>query len=143
MHTLEKISPIQQKAIALLAEGSNLTDTAKQLEISRKTLSGWLNGNEDFQAALKDAQAEIFSEQVRHIKSKTKRAIEVLSDALESENLRVRLSAASKLLTIVGLQTSIAESEKPVPIIFPPAIHSELCPSCGEKSFNAFLAEMD
>ncbi len=138
---IEKLSPIQQKAIGLLAEGSNLTDTAKQLEISRKTLSVW-NGNEDFQAALSAATAEIFSDEVRRIKSKTAKAIDVLFDCLESDNARIRLSAASKLLTVVGLQTSIADAEKPTPIIIPPTVYSQTCSDCGRKHEERFFAEL-
>ncbi len=138
---IEKLSPIQQKAIGLLAEGSNLTDTAKQLEISRKTVSVW-NGNEDFQAALSAATAEIFSDEVRRIKSKTAKAIDVLFDALENPNLRIRLTAASKLLSIVGIQTSIAESEKPAPIIFPPAIISQNCATCAVKIEQRYFEEL-
>jgi transposase-like protein len=139
---IEKMSAVQQKAIALLADGSNVTDAAQQCEIARKTLSGWVNANEEFKTALKDAQAEIFSDEIRRIKSKTKKAIDVLFDSLENPNLRIRLTAASKLLTIVGIQTSIAESEKPAPIIFPPAIISQNCATCAVKIEARYFEEL-
>jgi hypothetical protein len=142
MDILEKLSPIQQKAIALLTSGESITGAAEQLQIARQTLSGWVNGNEHFQTALKDAQAEIFSDEVRRIKSKTARAIEVLFDSLESDNARIRLAAASKLLTVVGLQTSIADADKPTPIIIPPTVYSQTCDDCGKKVEERFFAEL-
>jgi hypothetical protein len=139
---IEKLSPVQQKAIALLADGSSVTDAAQQCEIARKTLSSWLNGNEDFQAALSAATAEIFSDEVRRIKSKTAKAIDVLFDSLESDNARIRLSAASKLLTVVGLQTSIADADKPAQIIIPPAIISQNCATCAVKIEQRYFEEL-
>ncbi len=138
----KKLTPAQIQAVNLLAVGESITGAAEQLSVARQTVSGWVNGNEDFQTALKDAQAEIFSDEVRRIKSKTARAIEVLFDSLESDNARIRLSAASKLLTIVGLQTSIADADKPTPIIIPPTVYSQTCSDCGRKHEERFFAEL-
>ncbi len=138
----EKLTPAQIKAVSLLAVGESITGAAEQLQIARQTVSGWVNGNEDFQTALKDAQAEIFSDEVRRIKSKTARAIEVLFDSLESDNARIRLAAASKLLTVVGLQTSIADADKPAQILIPPAIISQNCATCAVKIEARYFEEL-
>ncbi len=138
----KKLTPAQIQAVNLLAVGESITGAAEQLSVARQTVSGWVNGNEDFQTALKDAQTEIFSDEVRRIKSKTARAIEVLFDSLESDNARIRLSAASKLLTVVGLQNSIADAGKPTPIIIPPTVYSQTCDDCGKKVEERFFAEL-
>jgi uncharacterized protein (DUF849 family) len=138
----EKLTPAQIQAVNKLAVGESITGAAEQLGLARQTISKWLNQDEEFQIALREKQTENFDDEVRRIKSKTARAIEVLSDALENPNLRIRLTAASKLLSIVGIQTSIAESEKPAQILIPPAIISQNCATCAVKIEARYFEEL-
>jgi hypothetical protein len=140
----EKLTPAQIQAIGFLALGESITGAAEQLQIARQTLSGWLNGNPEFQAALRACQAEIFEDEVRRVKGMTARALEVIYEGLEHENYRFRLMSAVKLLSAVNIGKLIAEANKPPPL--PPAVISHFCPDCDkrhEAKFFADLAEMD
>ncbi len=138
----EKLTPAQIHCLNLLVVGESITGAAEQLGLARQTISKWLNQNEEFQIALREKQTENFDDEVRRIKSKTARAIEVLFDSLESDNARIRLSAASKLLTVVGLQTSIADADKPAQILIPPAIISQNCATCAVKIEARYFEEL-
>ncbi len=139
-----KLTPAQINAVSLLAVGDTLTGAAEKLNVARQTISKWLNQDEDFQIALKEKQAEIFEDEVRRIKGLTARALEVIYEGLEHENIRIRLSAAVKLLSAVNIGKLIAEANKPPPP--PPSIHSQFCPDCSKKHEEIFfkdLAEMN
>jgi DNA-binding XRE family transcriptional regulator len=140
----EKLTPAQTTAVALLAVGDTLTGAAERLNVSRQTISKWLNQDQDFQIALKEKQAEIFEDEVRRVKGMTARALEVIYEGLENENYRFRLMSAVKLLSAVNIGKLIAEANKPPPL--PPAVISHFCPDCDkrhEAKFFADLAEMD
>jgi transposase-like protein len=138
----ENLTPAQIQAVNLLAVGESITGAAEQLKVARQTISTWVNQNTNFQQALREKQSENFGDELRRVKGLTGVALAVIREGLEHENYRVRLTSAVKLLSAVNISKLIADADKPPPIIIPPAIHSDLCPECGEKSFNAFLAEM-
>jgi DNA-binding MarR family transcriptional regulator len=50
-----ELSPEQVKALELLMEGLSVTDTAKELGVTRETVSRWRNKDEGFIAAYNDA----------------------------------------------------------------------------------------
>ncbi len=138
----EKLTPAQIRAVSLLAVGESITAVAETLSLARQTVSGWLNGNPDFKEALRACQVENFGDELRLVKGMTNTALAVIREGLEHENYRVRLTSAVKLLSAVNISKLIADADKPTQIIFPPAIHSEFCPECGEKALKDFLAEM-
>ncbi len=135
-----KLTPAQTTAVSLLAVGDTLTGAAERLNVSRQTISKWLNQDEDFQIALKEKQAEIFEDEVRRIKGLTARALEVIYEGLENDNFRFRLMAAVKLLSAVNIGKQISDANKPPPL--PATIHSQYCADCGRKTEEKFFAEL-
>jgi hypothetical protein len=136
----EKLTPAQIQAIGLLALGESITGAAETLSLARQTVSGWLNGNPEFQAALRACQAEIFEDEVRRVKGMTARALEVIYEGLEHENYRFRLMSAVKLLSAVNIGKLIAEANKPPPP--PPTIYNQYCADCGQRHEAQFFAEL-
>ncbi len=97
---VEKLSPKQNQAIGLIASGASITSVAEALTVSRKTVSGWVNGNADFQEALRSCQQEMFAEAILRVRGLMTRGLEVISEGLENPNYRIRFSAAVKIWSL-------------------------------------------
>ena len=99
-----EISPKQINACRLLATGKSITDTAKELNISRMTISRWLKSDNDFAAylnTLKTEQLEAARTQIQHIASL---AVETLANVMtKSKNDTARIAAAKEVLSMSGL----------------------------------------
>jgi hypothetical protein len=54
------LTPQQAMAVDLLASGKTITDTAQAIEVSRQTVSEWLNHHPGFQAALNSRRQELW-----------------------------------------------------------------------------------
>ena len=57
----DKLTPTQSAAIDHLATGSSVTDAAKAANVTRQTVSGWLNHDPTFQAALNSRRTELWA----------------------------------------------------------------------------------
>ncbi len=134
----EKLTPAQIQAIGLLALGESITSAAESLSLARQTVSGWLNGNPDFQTALRACQAEIFDDEKRRVRGMAARALDVIFEALENPNLRIRLTAANKLVSALNLRELLADK----PAVIPPAVVSEFCGDCGKRHEERFFKEL-
>ena len=99
---LELSQPRRQALEALLA-GANVTQAAEVAGVARETVSEWLNHNEAFQAALAQAQAELWEQSRNAARSLVPKALRVLSSAMDSRRPATRLRAAATLLRVVGL----------------------------------------
>jgi predicted transcriptional regulator len=97
---VEKLLPKQFLAVSLLSCGESITSVAEQLTVSRKTVSGWVNGNADFQEALRSCQEEMFAEAILRVRGLMTRGLDVISDGLENPNYRIRFSAAVKIWSL-------------------------------------------
>lgn len=53
------LTPKQTHAVELIAQGHSLSDVASKLGVSRQTVSGWKNHNEDFSEAVDAAREDI------------------------------------------------------------------------------------
>jgi len=94
----------QEAAIDLIMAGYSDSEVAKEVGITRQTVSRWRNDNPDFiealqmrRALMREQHMEVFSELIG-------RAIAVLRDALDNGDERTRLKTAMFILRVSGLQ---------------------------------------
>ncbi len=79
------LTPQQETAVDLLASGKTVTDTAKALEVTRQTVSEWLNHHHGFQAALNSRRQELWAGMADTLRGLLPKALEVLKCELEGE----------------------------------------------------------
>ena len=94
------LAPQQETAVDLLASGKTVTDTAAAVEVTRQTVSEWLNHHPGFQAALNSRRQELWVGMTDALRGLLPKALEVLKCALEGET---PLPAAVHVLKACGL----------------------------------------
>lgn len=100
----KNVTAQQRQAISYLITGHSITDTAQKLNLSRKTISSWVN-SPAFQAELRQAESELMAELNRQLLGVGKQAVDTLAgvlDSPESQALAIRAadSVLGKLLAI-------------------------------------------
>lgn len=104
MRKTRELTPIQQRAIALLLQGKSQTEIARELNIDRTTLWNWRTKDPVFTAELNKAQAELYERAVSRLYSLTTKALETLEGILEKSNdEQAKIKVASFILKSVGL----------------------------------------
>lgn len=106
---IKELTEQQLAGIELLSSGTNITDTAKQLDVARQTVSEWLNHSAVFQAGLNGRRQELRQDSQDKLRSLLPKAIDILEK--EMENGDNKLKAALALIKIVGLDTLPAIGE--------------------------------
>jgi hypothetical protein len=94
------LSPQQETAVDLLASGKTVTDTAAAIEVTRQTVSEWLNHHPGFQAALNSRRQELWEGMTDTLRGLLPKALDVLKRELEGES---SLPAAVHVLKACGL----------------------------------------
>jgi len=94
------LTPQQETAVDLLASGKTVTDTAAAVEVTRQTVSEWLNHHPGFQAVLNRRRQELWIGMTDTLRGLLPKALEVLKSELESET---PLPAAVHVLKACGL----------------------------------------
>jgi hypothetical protein len=94
------LTPQQETAVDLLASGKTVTDTAAAVEVTRQTVSEWLNHHPGFQAALNSRRQELWVGMTNRLRGLLPKALEVLKCELEGEH---PLPAAVHVLKACGL----------------------------------------
>ena len=94
------LTPQQETAVDLLASGKTLTDTAIAIDVTRQTVSEWLNYHPGFQAALNRRRQELWAGMTDTLRGLLPKALEVLKCELEGEQ---PLPAAVHVLKACGL----------------------------------------
>src|SRR2546423_585802 len=82
------LSHQQDTVVDLLAAGSNLTEAAEKVGVSRQTVSEWVNRNPAFQAALNRRRQELWAEASDKLRGLLPPALTVLEQALKEGNLK-------------------------------------------------------
>jgi transposase-like protein len=130
-----ELSPLQMRAVAALSQGESLTAVAEELNVSRQTLSAWNNKNPVFQTALRQLQSEMFDEAAARVRGLTTRALDVISEGLESQSERVRLAAAAKILSL-GTSALLPPSK-------PPEVEpDELSEECEQNKIDEIMSSV-
>ena len=94
------LTPQQETAVDLLASGKTVTDTATAIDVTRQTVSEWLNHHPGFQAALNGRRQELWIGMTDSLRGLLPKAMEVLTQELEGEH---PLLAAVHVLKACGL----------------------------------------
>ena len=94
------LTPQQETAVDLLASGKTVTDTAQAIEVTRQTVSEWLNHHPGFQIALHSRRQELWAGMTDTLRGLLPKALEVLRCELEGE---APLPAAVHVLKACGL----------------------------------------
>jgi hypothetical protein len=97
-----KVSPKKMLAIGALLRGLNITETSKEVHVSRRTLTRWM-ADPDFVAALDEAGREMIAAATRMLTTLTKPAISVIAHSMALEGFSpgvpgIRLRAAQTVL---------------------------------------------
>lgn len=93
------LTPQQETAVDLLATGKTITDTAAAVEVSRQTVSEWLNHHCGFQAALNSRRQELWAGMTDRLRSLLPKALDVVERELDGGDP----SAAVHVLKACGL----------------------------------------
>ena len=104
------LTPQQETAVDLLASGKTVTDTATAIDVTRQTVSEWLNHHPGFQAALNRRRQELWAGMTDALRNLLPQAVEVLKHELEGE---ARLQAAVHILKCCGLYNGIPAPQDP------------------------------
>src|SRR5215468_3722407 len=104
------LTPPQETAVDLLASGKTVTDTAVVIEVTRQTVSEWLNHHPGFQATLNRRRQELWSDMVEGLRALTPQALAVLARELDGE---APLAAAIHVLKACGLYGGMAAPSGP------------------------------
>ena len=97
------LTPQQETAVDLLASGKTVTDTAAAVEVTRQTVSEWLNHHPGFQAALNRRRQELWADLIDGLRALAPKAVDVLKRELEGET---PLPAALAILKSCGLTSA-------------------------------------
>ena len=92
------LSPKQEQALALILCGQPDGRIAQTLGVGRQTVNTWRNHDDDFRAALAARREALRDGTADALQALTTRAIHVLAEALQNENVYVRLKAAGLVL---------------------------------------------
>jgi hypothetical protein len=93
------LTPQQQTAVDLLATGNNITDVAAKVNVTRQTISEWVNRNPGFQAALNSRRQELWHAQSDRLRGLLPKALDALEAAVGQGNIR----AAVEIMRASGL----------------------------------------
>jgi hypothetical protein len=104
------LTPQQETAVDFLVSGMTVTDTAAAVEVTRQTVSEWLNHHPGFQAALNRRRQELWAGMTDALRNLLPQAVEVLKHELEGE---VRLQASVHILKCCGLYNGIPAPQGP------------------------------
>ncbi|MCP4314234.1 MAG: hypothetical protein GY790_23520 [Bacteroidetes bacterium] len=91
------LTPLQEKAVALIVNGKSYSDTAKQLKIDRTTLYVWSN-KINFQAYYNRLISDVRQDVINELHSFHLDAVKVIRDLLNSKNETVKIKVAFWLI---------------------------------------------
>jgi len=94
------LSAPHRTAINLLVTGKNIQDTAAVVGVQRSTVSVWLHHHAGFQAELNTRRQELWQDIRERLWSLAPKALDVLEQALESEQ---PVAAAVHILKCLGV----------------------------------------
>jgi hypothetical protein len=107
------LSPQQETAVDLLASGKTVTGAAEAIEVSRQTVSEWLNHHLGFEAALNRRRQELWVGMTDTLRGLLPKALEVLKSELEGET---PLPAAIHVLKACGLYGGVPVPQGPTEV---------------------------
>jgi transposase-like protein len=104
-----ELSPQQETAVDLLSVGKSITEVAKEVGVSRQTISQWRNGHAGFQAAFNQRRHELWEAVSERLRTLLPAALDVVERAIANGDLKAALS----VLKAVGLH-DLAPPDGPI-----------------------------
>jgi predicted transcriptional regulator len=105
-----ELTPQQAAAVDLLALGRTITEVAEAVGVTRQTVSGWLNQQPEFQAALNRKRRELWEGWRDRLRAMLPSALDVIESELEKGNLKAALEIV-KTARFEGLEAPNALTE--------------------------------
>jgi len=96
-----ELTPVQEKAIYLLASGKSITDVAKEINTDRGTIYNWFLLSE-FEAFYNRVRYELKTQCRNELLSMHSQVIQTINDILKSENETLKLKTAMFILQNVN-----------------------------------------
>ena len=90
-----------QQAITLLASGKSQRQTAKAVGVSPQTITAWMK-LDAFQKGLDGLLSTVEAESTQLLRSQRLKAVDALTDLLDSKTPAVKLAAAKTVLELSG-----------------------------------------
>ena len=103
----------QEKALELVLRGMNDVEVAKEIGVTRQTVSNWRRYNTVFIETLADERKLLREKHQDSINGLVDKAIEVMKNALEDDDPKIRLQAAKLVLSTAALKDSMKEKQEP------------------------------
>jgi Helix-turn-helix of insertion element transposase len=91
------LTPLQEKAVALIVNGKSYSETAMQLKIDRSTLYAW-SKKINFQAYYNRLISNVRQDVINELHSFHLEAVKAVRDSLMSENASVKVKVAFWLI---------------------------------------------
>lgn len=91
----------QQQAITLLASGKSQRQTAKAVGVSPQTITAWMK-LDGFQKGLDGLLSTVEAESTQLLRSQRLKAVDALTDLLDSKTPAVKLAAAKTVLELTS-----------------------------------------
>src|SRR5574337_374974 len=91
----------QQQAVTLLASGKSQRQTAKAVGVSPQTITAWMK-LDAFQKGLDGLLSTVEVESTQLLRSQRLKAVEALTDLLDSKAPAVKLAAAKTVLELTS-----------------------------------------
>src|SRR5262249_17311347 len=105
-----ELTPQQAAAVDHLALGRTITEVAEAVGVTRETVSGWLNQQPEFQAALNRKPRELWEGWRDRLRAMLPSALDVIQSELEKGNLKAALEIV-KTARFEGLEAPNALTE--------------------------------
>ena len=103
---MAELSVAQENAIDLLVAGKSDREVAEAVNVNRSTVNQWRNHDPLFVAELNARRKGIWGSQCERLRNLVAKAVDVLEEDLDSENPKLRQSAAIHILKSVKLYGS-------------------------------------
>lgn len=91
----------QQQAVTLLASGKSQRQTAKAVGVSPQTITAWMK-LDAFQKGLDGLLSTVEAESTQLLRSQRLKAVDALTDLLDSKTPAVKLAAAKTMLELTS-----------------------------------------
>ena len=134
-HNDDRLTPQQQACVDLLTAGKTITDAAAAVEVTRETVSGWVNNNPPFIAALNSRRQEAFDSMVERLRGLLPQALDVIEQQLKSDN---PLPAAIQILKSCGLAQGLGRPVGPATV---EAVEQEAAKRAIDRALTAISAD--
>jgi transposase len=103
----EKLNEKQEMAIELALTGMSDSEIAKRIKVSRQWVNAWRNHNTVFIDALEERRKTLRERHKDNISGLVEKAIEVMKNALDDDDPKMRIQAVKLVLSMAGLKESM------------------------------------